>query len=155
MSKAYRDVFKLELEPSVHPDLAAFTARGGAELDGLPLYTTEQSHLKECDVNNIIAKYDKTGLIDHISQFEGEFGDVSGIDFRSALDLVTHASESFMSLPASVRARFDNTPELLLKFMEDAGNRDEAIALGLIVKESDPSKDGLGEHVKDAKVVVK
>lgn len=121
---------------------------GKVDEDGNILYTTEQFHKKECDVNEIIKKYDKTGLISHISGFEAEFGDMTGHDFKQAQDLILGAQAQFNQLPAEIRKRFDNSPENLLEFMEHEENRAEAIELGLINEKWTPETDGLGEHVK-------
>lgn len=122
---------------------------GRVDDDGNIIYTTEQHHKEMCDVNNIIKKYDKTGIIGHVSKFEAKFGDFTGLDFKDANDLVIEAKQSFSMLPSKIRKRFRNSPEEFLKFFEDPNNRDEAIQLGLIDKNWTPETDGLGEHVKE------
>lgn len=52
-------------------------------------------------------------------------------DYKAALNLVIQAESQFMSLDASLRAKFDNDPAKLLGFLDDAKNDDEAIKLGL------------------------
>lgn len=156
MSKSWREFIGFEEVPSAPVEVAFFCEKRGQALpDGTPQYTTEQSHQRECDVNEIIKRYDKTGLIDHVTKFEAAYGDVSGLEFRSALELVNQASSSFMALPASVRAYFENSPEKLLTFMEDPLNRNKAIELGLINSEFPTNSDGLGEHVKMEDAVIR
>lgn len=121
---------------------------GKMDEDGNPIYFTEQHHKKECDVNEIIRKYDKTGLISHVSRFEGQFGDLTQMDFKEAQDLIINSKRMFDELPSKIRKRFDNDPGELLKFMENPDNRQEAIELGIIQKEWTEETDGLGEHVK-------
>lgn len=114
---------------------------------------TEQAHKKECDINNIIRKYDKAGLILQSQEFEDQVGNVTGVDFKTAMDLVTRSQQNFEKFPSHIRKRFKNSPEEFLKFMDDSNNRDEAIKLGLIKREWTPETDGLGEHVpKDGNV---
>ena len=105
---------------------------GRMDEEGNPIYTTEQSHKAECDVNEIIKKYDRTGLITHVSSFEAKFGDLTGHDFQNMQNQVAQARNMFEALPAEIRNRFENDPSQLLTFMEDPSNRDEAIELGLI-----------------------
>mgnify|MGYP000662898326 FL=1 len=93
---------------------------------------TRQAFAKETDVNEIMAKYTRTGLIDHINQNQPIFGEVPGVSFREALELVERAETEFMELPAIVRERFENDPEKYLTFFEDENNREEAVALGLL-----------------------
>ena len=115
--------------------------------DGTISYTTEQAHKNETDINQILRKYDKTGLITHISKFEGSYGDHTGLEYKEALDLVINAQHSFEQLPATIKKYFGQSPENLLRFMEDENNRDEAIKLGLIDPKWTLETDGLGEHV--------
>lgn len=98
---------------------------------------TKQSFKDECDVNNILAKYQKTGLLTHYSNANPRFGDFSSVpDYRSSLDLVRKAQEYFMELPAALRGRFKNDPAVLLEFVADSRNKQEAIELGLIADDS-------------------
>lgn len=48
--------------------------------------------------------------------------------------MVENAKIQFDLLPAAVRDKFQNDPAQLFDFVMDAGNRDEAIKLGLIAK---------------------
>lgn len=93
---------------------------------------TKQSFAKECDINHIMAKYQKTGLIDHVNKYDGSYGDfTSVVDYQSSLNAVMNAQDEFNSLPSSIRARFQNDPAQFLHFFNDEANREEAISLGL------------------------
>jgi hypothetical protein len=128
---------------------------GKTNKDGTPMYTTEQHHKKECDINEIIRKYDKTGLIMHVSKFEAKFGDMTANDFKTMQDKITNAVNMFEDLPSHIRSRFDNHPAELLRFMEDPNNRQEAIELGIISGDWTAETDGLGEHVQEGQNVDK
>lgn len=83
---------------------------------------TEQHHKQSCDINTIVAKYLKTGLLDHVKRYEGTYGDVTGADFKSAQDLIAQQKSTFNDLPAAVRAKFDNDPTQYLDMvMTDEG----------------------------------
>lgn len=99
--------------------------------DGRPIYVTEQAHLKECDVNEIIKKYDATGLITHVNNFEALYADVSSIDFDRSLTLQKEIGAKFAELPSNIRKRFDNSPSEYLRFLENPANLQESIDLGL------------------------
>lgn len=87
-----------------------------------PEKVTEQHHKKACDINNILAKYRKTGLIDHIQTYQGQYGNVTGADFQNAQNLVAEQKSIFEELPAEVRDQFDNDPaNYLNKVMTDEG----------------------------------
>lgn len=95
-----------------------------------------QQHLKDrTDINKIMAKYQKTGLIEWTRKDPGNanYGDFSEVtDYQTALQQVMEAQEAFMTLPASTRKRFGNDPGQFLEFMSDDKNKEEAIKLGLI-----------------------
>jgi len=94
---------------------------------------TQQNFQDETDINNIMAKFAKTGLVDHVNNIQGAYGDFSTVqDYQLHLDQVMAADAAFMALPSQIRRRFDNDPSHLLAFVQDPANRDEAIALGLV-----------------------
>lgn len=96
---------------------------------------TKQSMLKECNINWIVEKFAKTGLLAWQNKAQPVFEDVSEIgDYRAAIEKIDAARESFMELPAKVRARFENDAVAFLDFMSDEANRAEAIELGLVKK---------------------
>jgi len=104
-----------------------------------PVMNTEpsmaQQHFKdECDINQIMARYQRTGILtENPGSSRPLFGDFSNVsDFQSAQNAILDVHESFMTLPSSIRARFDNDPGLLLDFLSDEVNRNEAISLGLV-----------------------
>lgn len=105
---------------------------------------TQQQFKDDCDINNIMKRYQATGVITHVNGRQPEFGDFSNpIDFQSALNTVIEAEELFADLPATIRDRFANDPKELLMFMADEANREEAIALGIVKapeKEPEPTK---------------
>lgn len=92
---------------------------------------TKQSAKDECDINNIMKKYHRTGLLPSVNA-DGVYADVAVLgDFKTAYDQVIRAQELFDSLPSRVRERFDNSPQALLEFCQDDKNLKEAVELGL------------------------
>lgn len=100
---------------------------------------TEQSHADSCDIHNIMRKYEKTGLINHLNLHSGTYGDYTGApDFHSAMNLISNASSMFESVPSKIRAQFDNDPGKFLAFMQDEKNRDAIIKMGFDDKHLPP-----------------
>lgn len=100
----------------------------------------QQSFKDECDINNIMAKYERTGMIEHVNQFQGQYGDFIGFpDYHQAMNAVKEAESMFMTLPSSIRERFNNNPETFLAFAQDENNQDEMIRMGLIPAPRPPS----------------
>jgi phage internal scaffolding protein len=97
---------------------------------------TQQSFRDECDINNILRKFNVTGELPSGS-VQPQYGDFSGItDYQSALNAVMAAQDSFLALPAKVRAKFENDPALFVDWASDEANKDEMKALGLLREET-------------------
>lgn len=83
---------------------------------------TKQAQKQESDINWIMEKYQKTGLISHIAKHAPAYGIYSETDFKESMDLITSAQSMFAELPSSVRNRFENDPAKLLGYLEDPEN---------------------------------
>lgn len=94
---------------------------------------TKQSMKDECDINGIISRYAKTGLLTPVNEKPAMFVDVSEVgDYRSAMDNVRAVQSIFMQLPAGTRANFDNDPAIFLDYAANPGNEEEMIEMGLL-----------------------
>lgn len=92
----------------------------------------KQSFAEECDINTIVRRFGITGELPTNIRMP-TYGDFTGVhDFKTAMDAIATANESFDALPAEVRARFNNDPAAFVDFCSDTRNRDEAKKLGLI-----------------------
>lgn len=96
---------------------------------------TQQQFKDECDINILYSRYLETGEIPQVLDEGLAYGDFTGIfDFKTAMNAVRAAEETFTQLPARIKNRFDNDPQKLLEFMNKEENRDEAEFLGLVTK---------------------
>lgn len=96
---------------------------------------TIQSFRDECDINTIMSRYMKTGILDHVNRYQGSYEDVTdSFDYRDSIDRVRAAEAAFGSLPAAMRKRFDDDPATFLDFVADPANRDAMMEMGLIPK---------------------
>lgn len=96
---------------------------------------TVQSFADECDINQIVARACAGQDIGHVNSRVAQYGDFSNVpNYMDALALVNRANGMFASMSAQVRERFSNDPAKMIAFLQDPGNRDEAIKLGLVVK---------------------
>lgn len=109
---------------------------------------TKQSFRDKVNINKIVARFERTGLIDVVGNRGGRYMDCSGLgDYHANLEKVVKAREAFQALPAGLRNRFNGDPGELLAFLRNPDNRDEAIKLGLVVdKAPEAPEDGASEE---------
>lgn len=94
---------------------------------------TKQADLASSDVNTIMAQYEKTGMLSHVNQYQGNYinlGDAKS--YHDNMNDVLAAQTAFASLPADIRARFGNDPAAFLDFVSDQKNKPELIKMGLV-----------------------
>lgn len=106
---------------------------------------TIQADMDAADINKIMARYEKTGVIIDASGVERKpvYGDFTEVkSYHETLGAVRRAEEAFSKLPVNVRNRFENDPQKLIDFLEDPKNNKEAVSLGL--KDYDVLRTELG-----------
>lgn len=89
---------------------------------------TRQEFADECDINKIMERYDvSAGLIPFPdARQEPRYFDCSEVpDLQSAMNGIMAAEEAFMTLPAKVRAEFENDPVRFVEFACDPENLDQ------------------------------
>jgi len=93
---------------------------------------TIQSMAEDTDINVMLERYRITGIPPNLEQRQLYYGDFTEItDFKSALLAVKAAQETFDNLPAKLRAKFENNPQLYLEYCENPANLEEMRTLGL------------------------
>lgn len=100
-----------------------------------------QSSREESDINVIVERYTKTGMLPQrqLPPLEMDFENV--FDFQTAQNMIRQAEEAFAALPADVRYRFHNDPNKFVTFCSDDGNLDEMVKMGLAVKKPEVSDE--------------
>lgn len=87
---------------------------------------------QDCDINLIMSRYVKTGVIEHLNPLVSSFSDVSSLGDYSAMRFALSAAEdAFMQLPARVRELVGNDPARFLDFVSDPANLSAIVDLGL------------------------
>lgn len=103
---------------------------------------TQQNFADEVDINNIIERWTRTG-VPPTNPSIPRYGDFSTVqDFHTSMNIVISAQEHFSSLDARTRSRFGNDPVLLLEFLSNPENKDEAIKLGLVLPPNGGTEGG-------------
>ena len=94
---------------------------------------TEQSHKEELNINNILAKFQRTGVIDHVKEHGPQYADVPAIDYREAMEIVTSSNSMFEELPSRARKYFNNDPAQFLETMQNPETKPQVLhELGLL-----------------------
>lgn len=93
---------------------------------------TEQSHKDSCDINTILRRYQKTGILEHVNKYQGKYMEYpDSTTFHDAMNLVAEANSLFESIPSQIRAEFDNDPSKFIDFMQNPDNREKMEDMGL------------------------
>lgn len=104
---------------------------------------TQQHQRDEVDVNNIMKRYVKSGVIDHVNKNEPFYGEVPACQYHEAVEQIKLADDMFSELPSPIRKHFDNDPAQFLAFVQDPRNKDDLYTMGLAsspVQTSGPEK---------------
>lgn len=102
-------------------------ARGPGEDDS----PTVQSAKDDCDINVIVKRFMKTGVLPVVQRGPAITGSVTPMEFRDALDLVRQGQAEFDALPARVRRHFLNDPARFVEACQDPSRVEELRSLGL------------------------
>lgn len=114
------------------------TEHRGDYFDDTPSMT-KQSEAEACDINNIMKRYQATGLLPDLIERQPMYGDFSTVQtFHEAQGIVAQAREQFEALPAEMRDRFQNDPAKFLEFVENPKNEDELVKMGLATAKPQP-----------------
>lgn len=94
---------------------------------------TQQQFAVECDINDIVKRAMQTGDFSAFAATDGDFIDVSDLgDYADAVNFINTVNDEFMTLPAELRANFDNDAGKYIDFVGNPDNLDECIKLGIL-----------------------
>lgn len=116
--------------------LSAYSKKQRVQIQFQGQGRTKQSFKDECDINNIMDRFLKTGILEFTQQNQPRYGDSTGLEYQDAMLIVANAKSLFNSLPPQLRDRFENDPALFLDFVNDDKNRAEALEMGLLKPEA-------------------
>ena len=112
---------------------------------------TKQSFSQQCEINNIMARHQKTGALTHINQHQAQYGFATSNDFSESMRIVKTAQDMFNALPSNIRTRCANDPGQFLEFVQNPENEAEMQKLGLIPtpEPQEPPEAPSGEQKTD------
>lgn len=102
---------------------------------------TKSQFARDLDMNVIVKRY--TQGIMPPTRGGGRYLDNTVLpqDYQQAMDIIIRAQSAFSGLPANIRDRFSNRPELMLEFLNDPANKAEGQKLGLFAPDPVPPKE--------------
>lgn len=113
---------------------------------------TQQHFGPECDINVLVARYKKTGKIGGDNpKTPPQYIDTTAYtekSFEDSFNEVKQIQERFNTLPANIRAQFNNNPARLLAFLEDKRNYAAGVQMGLLEPPKRPKKEAENQPEK-------
>lgn len=162
----YGHEFVVEGSKKYRAPYGAFVPHPKVTSDPVGDSRTRQEFAEECDINEIMSRYEATGIMPEYGRVQPQYLDCVDIpDFQQAMDYMIEAQASFNRLPAQVRREFDNDPRKFVDFAMKEDNLPKMREWGLTAPEeapvapmkvevvNSPPLDGepLGEPLKAAK----
>lgn len=96
---------------------------------------TQQQFAQECDINYIVKRAQRTGVVP-VAPGDLVYGVDSGASFQDNMNNIARVREYFDGLPSDIRLRFGNSLSRFMDFMGDESNLDEMVKLGLVIKDN-------------------
>lgn len=125
-----KQMYDLIRTPNMLPDRSADRSFDPDNPEEMSL--TKQSFQQECDINHILKNNALVAPLTPEQYASLNFVDLGdSTDFHSAKNYLIEAEKAFMTIPADIRARFENDPGQFLDFVQNPKNADELVKLGL------------------------
>lgn len=107
---------------------------------------TSQEFAAESDINTIMARYHKTGVLPVFADKQPFYVDATDMpSFQDMQNTIISAREAFLALPAKVREKFGNDPARYVEFALDEKNIDEMRELDMLSPEALQRLDAAAE----------
>nr|QJB19020.1 MAG: internal scaffolding protein [Microvirus sp.] len=134
----FSDFLKSDSAEDLMPPLNLYAGRNTSvfALTEFEPSRTSQEFAEESDINNIMARYIKTGTIPVYADRMMLDGDMHEMTFHEMQNVIANATSSFMQLPAVIRERFDNDPAKFVDFASEKGNQDQLREWGMLSPEA-------------------
>ncbi|QCQ84712.1 internal scaffolding protein [Blackfly microvirus SF02] len=128
-------------QPEVTNDFYKSNGSDTAYFDDTPSLT-RQEFADECDINVLMARYEKTGALPEAkgSPVYMDFTEMPDT-LMGTLSMLDAAQAEFMRLPAHIRKEFDNDPVMFVDFASDPNNIDQLREWGLAKPKEAPDAE--------------
>jgi len=97
---------------------------------------TKQAPGDDANINTIMGKFRKTGVIPNLNLKQPVYADFSeATDYLTAHNSLMAANERFFELPSRLRKACDNDPAKLIAYVNNPDNHDDLVEFGVIQPE--------------------
>lgn len=110
-------------------------------------FRAKQSFKDQCDINRILDRAKRTGVVSHLQRHQGTFGDFRNFDFEDAQFKLAHANSIFYDLGAEVRKEFGNSPAKFFKFASDPANAEKLAQIPELARPGRQFPDVMGNQL--------
>lgn len=109
-----------------------------SDLECLDPSLAQQQFAEDADINVMLERFKVTGQLP-VSATQAVFGDFTQVgDFRTAMEKLRVAQESFMGIPFEIRQQFGNNPALFSDFCLNKDNLPKLREWGLAPRPPEP-----------------
>jgi len=92
---------------------------------------TQQSDQKQTDIHYIMKQFERTGVLNHSSQYEGQYGNFASMpEYSEAHQQIAEAKSMFETVPATIRQQHNNDPAQFVDWMCNPKNREAMLEQG-------------------------
>ena len=82
-------------------------------------FRAKQSFKHECDINRIIDKAKRTGVLAHVNKNAEFYADMTDFDYEDARNKIAEADSAFYELDSETRREFENNPAKFRAWIAD------------------------------------
>ncbi len=78
--------------------------------NGTDIHPANQAYKEQSDINAIVEKAKRTGVLAHINNNAQFYADMTDFDYEGAMNQIAQTNSAFYELSAELRSEFDNDP---------------------------------------------
>lgn len=136
MAKVYKPIPYAEPQSLAQPEVSQDFYKTSGVRDDIDFSDdpglTRQEFAEECDINTIMERYERSGVVSHVNRAEPVFLDTTLYKgLQASMDAFKEAEMAFLALPAKVRREFDNDPQKFVDYAVDPTNVEQMREWGL------------------------
>lgn len=101
---------------------------------------TQQHFKADADIHTIMDRYTHTGLYyDPLKPptRQPQYGDYSNVDYQGLQNTIAKINNDFSLLPSNIRRMFGDNPQIMIDWLSNPENKEEAIKLGLLPRKEE------------------